>query len=326
MELQAILDALKENPSLIEGVLPTIVESEKGKEAINNRVNAQVKDKVDEATRNIYQNLDNDMETILGRRPKRLENGDKEKTYDVIKGIYKDLKELEDKKDSLNKDAEVKRLNDKIEELKKEGGAATVQAYFDAAKEQWTEEKTNLKNQLEKLQGDNEASLKGYQIDAALAGLKFAPEIPESMINIAKANVREQLLSKSQLDNGKIVFLGNDGKPLMDKTSYNPLSASEMIKGLDIVKDIIITDDKSKGGGGADPNFKGGVQTIKVQGKDDTLKLVFPEGAIKSKTQFQDVAEKALIEKGITRENPQWDELKTEAYKEYNVSELPISE
>jgi len=120
MEVQEIIEAFKANPTLIEGVLPTIVETEIGKTFIENKSKVIYESKIGDEVKKIHDMYDNDIFESLGVRAGTKEDGSKEKTYEFAKKLYGELKDLRGQKDSLSKDAKVKELEGQIELLKKQ--------------------------------------------------------------------------------------------------------------------------------------------------------------------------------------------------------------
>ena len=112
MEVQEIIEAFKANPTLIEGVLPTIVETEIGKTFIENKSKVIYESKIGDEVKKIHDMYDNDIFESLGVRAGTKEDGSKEKTYEFAKKLYGELKDLRGQKDSLSKDAKVKELED----------------------------------------------------------------------------------------------------------------------------------------------------------------------------------------------------------------------
>jgi hypothetical protein len=318
---QQIIEALTKNPDWIGGVMPTIQESEVVQKLINNKATAIYQSKIDDEIKAIHTQYDNDLFEILGERPEN-KDGKKQKTYDKLKEIYSELKTLRETKDSLNKDAKVKELQDQIEKLKNEGGGKHIQEQFDQAKLKWEQREAELNTKIEELGSERTKFLKEGPINEALAQIKFTPETPESVKQMVLNSAKSELINKSELRDGKLVFVGEDGKVEMN-SKYEPKSAIERVMEMEAVKDISLKDDGKKGGG-AEPNIQGGVITTSVEGKD-VKKLNLPEGSFKSKAQFIKVAEKALTDAGFTVRDKEWTTLKDQAYKDHKVSELPTS-
>lgn len=317
MEAQEIIDAMKANPELISGVLPTVFESEAGKKLVNNKVTADVDAVITEKIAEIHKRYDEDMFELLGERPERSEDGSKEKTYQKIKSLYGELKGLRGQKDSLTKDAEVTRLNNQIEVLKTKDGSQEYRDQIETMKSTWLEKENEYKTKIDTSKKENESFQKTTLIDSELSNIKFDPDVKESIRKMVLNNEKQNLLAQSELRDGKLVFL-KDGKIELDKTTYEPIDVKGKITSLESIRDISLQDGKT--GGQAQKDVK--VETKIVEGKDaKTLKLT--PGSFKTKAEFLAVSEKAMTDAGITRRDPDWTKLQNEAYKEHKISDLP---
>lgn len=320
--VEQIKEAVNQNPSLIDGILPIVSESESGKAMIQNRVDIVYREKIGEEIKKVHNQYDEDVFSVLGQRPGTDESGGKQKTYDFLKGVYSELKDLRGKKESLSTDGRVKELESEIEKIKSQGGGSHIQSLFDSAKSVWETEKSGFIQQISDSKSENEKFQKMTEIKSAIGQLKFSQETPESIKKMVIDNAESILLKTSKLEGGKLVFLDGEGKPIVDSTTYSPKTALQMVSSLDAVKDILFKEGSK--GGGADVEIKGSIQTTTVEGKD-AQKLILPEGSFKTKQEFVQVAEKALLDSGITRRDANWDLLKNQAYKEHNVANLPFS-
>jgi hypothetical protein len=320
MEVQEIIEAFKANPTLIEGVLPTIVETEIGKTFIENKSKVIYESKIGDEVKKIHDMYDNDIFESLGVRAGTKEDGSKEKTYEFAKKLYGELKDLRGQKDSLSKDAKVKELEGQIELLKKEGGGQFIQETFEKAKQTWETEKKTYLDQITNSKTENETFQKRTTIQSALQNIKLNPDTPESIRKMVLASAENEMIKNSKFEDGKLVFLDADGKVSID-SSYKPKDAFQVLSTMDAIKDISLKDGKEKSGGGADKTIIGSIQTTTVEGKD-TKTLILQEG-IKTKMEFIEVSEKALLASGISKRDPLWDELKNKAYKELNIGALP---
>lgn len=318
---EQIIEAIEKDSTLIEAVLPKVVESEIGKNLIDNKVKTIYEEKIGEEVKNIHTQYDNDIFQILGVRAGTKEDGGKQKTYEVAKQLFSELKELRDQKDSLTKDAEVLRLTGEIEKLKKEGGGAHFESILNKSKETWDEKERNYLKAIEDSKLENETFQKRTSIQSALNQIKFNPDTKESIKKMVIDNVEKELIKNSKMENGELVFVDAEGKPVIDTTTYKPKNALQMISSLEAIKDISLKEESEKGGG-AKSEIHGSIQTTKVEGKD-VQKLIIPEGTIKTKSEFVEVTNKLLLESGITMRDPRWKKLKDEAYLELKVSEMP---
>ena len=322
MEVQVIIDAIKENPTLVEGIFSTVAESEFGKTAIDNRVNSEYTQRIGSEISKVHGLYDEDAFTILGEKPMQKEDGSKEKTYDFIKRKLADLKRLSDMEKSLSVDERVKQLEKDLEKAKLEGGGKAIQDLFDEAKKVWATKETEYQGRISTMETANTNSKIESEINAAISQLKFNPDVSDSIKNIILQNAKANLMNNVKIEGEKVIFLTNEGAPVLNATSYVPKTAFEMLSDIEAIKEISLK--VVVPGGGADVELNGNVKTITVDGKTNkTLEL--PSGSFKTQMEFMQVAEKALLDSGITRKNPEWDVLKNKAFNDYNVASLPTN-
>jgi len=321
MEKEAIIEAFKANPALVGEILPSITDAEPVKQLIENKSNVLFEEKIGEKIKEVHQKYDDDLFETLGVRAGTTESGAKQKTYEVVKTKLVELKTLQGQKDSLNKDAEVIKLKGEIEVLKTTGGGKEFKEMLETSKTQWEAKETEYKKQLQTANQSKEDFQKSVSIKTAFSGLKFNPDVPESARKAIVDNVEKELVKNSKLnEDGKLVFLGEDGKILMN-AQYQPKTAEEVLESLAVIKDISLKDGNK--GGGAKEEITGSIKTIKVEGKDDAKKLILPEG-IKTKKEFTEQAEKALLASGITKRDVLFNKLKDEAYIDLEIGKLPL--
>lgn len=318
LELKDITEALSENAELLTGVTSHILESDKGKEVIQNKANVLFNEKISEHVSGIYKKDDEQIFEILGVKPKVLEDGSKQKTNELKQELFKELAELRKQKDSLSKDEKVKALEQQIEELKKNGGGAHWEKTFNTESEKWKKEREALIQRAEKAENGVTDFRKQVDIEAGLRGLKFNEDVPEAarkaLVNMTVAN----LVKNSKVEGDAVVYLDDKGAQISN-SEYKPESAANILKVA--LKDILVSEDNN-GGGGAPATVTGSIETKNVEGKD-VKTLVLPEGAFKTKTEFLKVAEEALLKSGVKRTDADWDKLKNEAYNRYKVAEMP---
>lgn len=316
---EQIIEAITENPELVSAILPTIQTTDAVKNLITAQANSVYQAKIGDEVRSIHEQYDNDLFEVLGERPGQ-KDGQKQKTYDKMKEIFGELKDLRGVKDSLSKDAKVVELTSQIEKLKAEGGGSFIKEQFDTAKANWDELESGYKSKIQTLSDSQTSYQKQGPINDALSQIKFTPETPESVKKMVIESARQQLLDSSELRDGALALLGKDGKVLMnaDSALMTPL---EFVMSMDAIKDISLKAN-DKNGGGANTTIEGGIITTSVEGKD-VKKLNIPQGSVKSKVQFQKVTEKALTDAGFTVRDKEWTALKDQAYIEHKVGELP---
>ena len=318
---EQIIEAIEKDATLIEAVLPKVVESEVGKTLIENKAKVIFDEKIGEEVKKIHSQYDNDIFETLGVRAGTKDDGSKEKTYEVAKKLYSELKDLRGQKDSLTKEAKVIELQNQIETLKKEGGGTHFESILNQSKVTWEDKEATYLKQIEEGKTANETFQKQTAIQSAFNQLKYNPDITDSIKKMVISNVEKDLIKNSKIEEGKLIFLDSEGKPLIDPTSYTPKNALQVLASMESIKDISLKDNQEKGGG-AKSEIHGSIQITKVEGKD-VQELIIPEGAIKTKMQFVEVTDKLLLDSGITMRDPRWNKLKDEAYLKLKVKEMP---
>lgn len=320
MDLEQITAALSENAELLTGVITHVLDTDKGKEIITNRADGIYNERIGDEVSGIHRQYDEDMFSILGERPGTIDGGGKQKTYDKIKSLYEELNTLRGQKETLSKDAEVQRLTAEIENLKTNGPGAHWEQTFNTEKEKWTTERQTLLERAENAEGSITTFKKRSDIEAGLRGFKYNESVPDGVRKTYVDNVVNSLIQQSKVEGDKVIYLDENGAQIND-AEYKPMSAQGILKMR--LKDILL-DANADGGGGAPATVKGSIETTSIDGKNvDSLKLV--DGSFKTRVEFLETAEKALLDSGITRDNPQWDKLKNEAYNRYNVKDLPLN-
>lgn len=318
--LEQILEAIGKKPELLDGLIKPVFESEKGKTEIAKKVTTEVDAKIDGKLAEVYNNLDNIAFTVLGEKPGE-KDGKKVKTSEFLEEKLKELKVLVDKKGGLEKDPEIQRLTQEIETLKTQGGGAFIQQQFEQAKADWAKEKQILEGKIEDANKTATDGQKKTEITSAFAALKFSPDVDEEIRKVILGSAEADLMAKSEIIDGKLVFKGADGKPLFNPVTNEPKTAAEILAETAAIQKITLKD--NPGGGGAAPSLPGSIKVVQVEGKD-SKKLVLDPTQFKTRSEFVVKAEEALKKNGITMRDPDWTKLKNDAYIEHNVDKLPL--
>jgi len=319
--VEQILEAIKK-PEIINGLLPQLVEVEAVKKVIENRAEVSYKEKIGEEVKKIHSMYDADMFEILRVKPGQNSDGSAQKTYEKVKEIFTDYKKLSEMKDGLTKDAEVQRLKSELEKVKAEGGGKFIEEQFNKAKEEWTKKEQEFIKQIQDLGKQNTEGMIKTDLTSAFSSLKFNPDFSDTIKNTILATVESKILSSAKVENGKVIYYGADGKPMLNSTTFEPMTAAEVIASTKEIAEITLKEKPGGGGGGAPTTIKGSVKTQTVEGKDKKS-LELPAGSFKSQSEFIGVAEKALLDSGVTRKDPSWNQLLNDAFNTYKVSELP---
>mgnify|MGYP006921290910 CR=1 FL=1 len=137
-------------------------------------------------------------------------------------------------------------------------------------------------------------------IENAISSFKsqYKKGMPESLVSLAEKNALNNLKAMAQVDdNGNVIFVDKDGKPMVDDKTFKPLSAKDLLA--NELKDLIETGRKGAGTGSGDddqndPNKGKGKFTqlpsevkTRVQLTDYLLTL----GYVKGSTEFDAVLE-----------------------------------
>ena len=319
MELAEITAALEGNAELLTGVTNHILDSDKGKEVIETRATVLFDQKINDHVSGIHDQYDQDMLSILGESPKANDDGTKQKTYDKIKELYTELKDLREQKGALSTDAEVKRLQKEIERLQNGGANEHWKNTFETESEKWKQEKNSLMQRVTAAENNTLNFQKQGDINTGLRNLKFNDKIPQAAREALVNSVVAGLTKNSKIEDGKVIYLKEDGTPIFNN-EYKPESAENILKAA--LKDVLV-DENTDAGGGASPTVKGSIQTSKDAQGNDVQQLQLTEGSFTTKTEFITIAEEALLKSGISRGHKDWDKLKNEAYIRYNVKDLP---
>ena len=316
---EQIIEAITGDADLAAAVTTHVITTEKGQEVVTNKANAIYTERIGDEVKNIHGQYDSDIFEILGEKPGTGDDGQRVKTYDFNKGLLTELKELRGKAETLNKDAEVQRLNARIEELKAGGGGEHWKQTHNEAKAQWDTERQALNDKIQELQGAQLGSQVDNDINTALTGLKFNQDIPEAARQALINAQRTALKGGAKVEDGKVLYFDADGK-MLQNAEYAPADAKHILQ--NALKDILLKDNNEPGGG-AQRKLKGTIDVKKVDGKDDEKRLVLDPADFDSKAKFNQVATKALASLGISKTHKDYAKLLDGAYKEYNVKELP---
>lgn len=315
MTWEEILEAMKANPQLATTILENVPTITGGKEYLENSNKAYFDANVGTYTSDIYNKLDNDIFEVTGLRKEA-----NEKSYDFQKRVMRDLKKGAD--DSAgNTPAEVKQFKDKIKDLEeklKNGESSThwKKSYDEVLKTLQTKEE-EFQTELSKRDTQLLQTNVDVDITKGLNGLKLNQTLPESVRNAMVNQVKSGLVSNAKVIDGKVVYHDGEGKPILDK-QYKPANAEYLLK--ERLKDIL-EGDKTPGGG-APPTGKNGEVITVGEGDSATKKLVLDKSTFKTRVEFNEVAEKALLAQGITRSDKDFNSIIDNAHKEYGVSEL----
>lgn len=319
---EAIIEALGKNPGLIIDLMPTI----EGLESYKTIFNAKAKEISDaraaDVTKSIHGMYD---EQFLkrGYSAGTKEGGNKEKTYEVLERVFGDLEALKQKESSLNADSRIVELQAKVDRFTKEGEVAKhFQSMIDSLKESQEQEVEGYKNQIQTLQENNINFQKRTDIDSAYNSLILNPEIDQTIAQIVLSQAKDKMQNMADVRDNQVVYLDAEGKVLMNKSTYKPMTATEVINTIPEVAKIIKDDSPAPGGGGAEPTIVGKIETTSVEGKGTTQRLLIDKSSYSTKGEFYEAAEQAMFASGKTMESDDWNTLIDAAAVEHNIESL----
>lgn len=313
---EQILDALKTNPELLTELTPMVLESEKGKQIIQNKADVIYKDKIADEVSRIHKQYDADIYEVLGVKKGFDEEGKKIKTYEFNKSLLKDYKALKERESSLNNDVKIKELNAEIEQLKLNGGGKHWEQTFNTEKQKWQTQIEDYKKQVSELQKQSYNSKIETDIRTGMSELNFNPDIPKPAIEALVNNVSNRLKQHSKIEEGKIIYLNENGT-VIHNNEYKPESAKGILQ--KELQDVLLK--PGTPGGGATTDLKGRIETSTVEGKDQ--KQLILKGGFKSHSDFTQQAEQALANENISTEHDDYYTLLDEAYVRYGIDNLP---
>lgn len=317
MTLAEIKEAVKANPSLAKEIAVWATgDTQEGKELLQNYAKAEVEKAVKENTAEIYTNIDNDLFEALGVRKKN-----DQKTYDFLKKIAGEYKELKDKADKLNNDEKVKELEQQIKKMQDEGSVNEHwKKIYDEAVSKWEKEKKEITDKLtaketEFLHAQIEADLR-----SGLSTLTLRDDVPKEAIDALVKVETEKVLKGAKIIDGKVVYHKEDGSPYLND-EYKPITSKEIWgKALG----TLIKSDEPRGGGGANPKIESGKVVKTGEGDNATIKLVLDTKSFSTKREFNERADDALRKQGIAVGSKEYNDALVGAYKEYEVDKLDL--
>lgn len=301
MEIDKLKEALQgENKATI---IDTVLQSEGAQEIIRQRENAYFEDNQGSVRREIYDKIDADLKEA------GFDKGSK-KTYEVLKDFLADYKGLKD--NGATSTDKMKELQKELEDLRSKGGENTF----------WKEQHDNLQKLHEqKLSEKDEAyntlktHIHGEKVNnylmSGLSGYEFG--VSQEVADVFVKTKIDALKGKVEDRDGVMVIIGPEGNPIRDAQGKFITPKEYWAKEL-----APILKTKKSNGGGAKENLDG-----IAKGQKGEQKLTLDRSKFSTKGEFNRHASETLLKQGITRDNGLFNKLMVEAYKEYNVNELP---
>lgn len=280
-----------------------------------NDLNSEISRKFGE----VYRQLDQSIKTATG-----IDRDGDEKTYKYLeravaqmKSTLGDTSALQAQIDSLT--AEKTRLESKVaeganeetKELLKQTKAelANTKAEFTKLQTKMTAQEKEHKKELMNLNVSHE-------IGQAAAGLQFKKEIPASatQVLVDQAKARLMAMSPDYIDDGKggkrLVFRGEDGAVKNNPNNQlNPYTAGELLT--ELLSDVLAPARQVAGSGSNQPPAGGGSSSVDVS-------------SAKTRSEANEIITRQLMAQGLTIGSEEFQEKMDQAWKDNNVSQLPL--
>ena len=277
---------------------------------------------------NRFREVYNQLDETIARETGIARNGD-EKTYLYLERAAKELAAKANSVEGLNaKVTELTRERDKLKKAVEEGVAD------EQLKKQLTQAQADLENvrkMYDTLKGEADTmkvqhaqELLGLQVDneirSAMGGIKFKAEFPQAVtdtiLNQAIAKIKG--MSPEFIDDGnggkKLVFRNPDGSEMRNPDDrLNPYTAADLLK-KELKAMGVLDEGRQQQGGGTQPNGGGGA------GGGMTVDI----SMARSQNEAQEIIAQQLMQQGLVNGSAEFQEAMTQAWKDNNVSSLPI--
>lgn len=276
---------------------------------------------------NRFREVYNQLDATIAKETGIARNGD-EKTYLYLERAAKTLAAKANSVDGLNsKINDLTKERDKLQKALEEGGDETVKKQLAQANKDLTairQQYDTLKGDYDKMKTDHANELLGIQIDNVLAGakagLKYKPEFPQAAVDtlLAQAEAKVKGMSPEFIDDGKggkrLVFKGENGEIARNPENHlEPFTADELLK--KELRAMGILDEGRKATG-----------TSTTTTTTITSSSAVPVDVSMAKTQneAEQIIHNQLNAQGLTRGSKAYQEAMTAAWKDNNISSLPI--
>lgn len=314
MTTEEILEAMGKNPEVMSGVMKAIPTLDAGKELLENHAKMYFDKNIGPKISEIYNNIDNDIFEATGLRKKT-----DQKTYDFLKkDVLPELKKL---KEGAPDDTEIakknKELEAKVKELTEAGNDDKHwHGVHIKALEAWEKKEQDYEQKIKDMNRENLNFAVSGDLETGYSKLTFDPNIPTSAIDAFKDKIKTKAIANSKIEDGKIVYLNEDGTPRVNGETFKPIDATGIFA--EEMKEFIST--KPASGGGAQEKGKGVVEV--GEGDNKAKKVKLDPSTFDTKVGFQEKISEALTSAGVEKGSQEWNKLSDEAYVEYGVAEM----
>ena len=274
---------------------------------------------------NRFREVYNQMDATIAKATGVQRNGD-EKTYLYLERAANILAEKANSVDGLNGQiATLTKERDALQKAIEKGGDAELKRQLQQANTDLTnvrQQYDTLKGEFDTLKENHSKELFGMQIDNALsgakAGLKFKAEFPQAavdtLLNQALATIKG--MQPEFVDDGKggkrLVFKGADGAIQRNPENHlEPYTAEELLKKELRAMGILDEGRQATGTNTTQPNQQ--QQTTIV---DVTM--------ARTQKEADDIIHNQLMAKGLVRGSKKYQEEYQQAWKDNNISSLPL--
>lgn len=272
--------------------------------------------------REVYNRLDETIAKATGIA----RNGD-EKTYNYLERAASLLSAKANSVDGLNaKINDLTKEKEKLQKALEEGGdeatkkqLAQATKDLDAVRKQYDSLKADFDNQ----KTAHEQEMFGIRIDnelaGAKAGLKFKAEFPQAATDtlLAQALSKVKGMNPEYIDDGKggkrLVFKGQDGEIARNPENHlEPFTAEELLKKELKAMGILDEGRQQQGTGTKPPAHPIGAETpVDVS-------------MARTQTEADNIIHNQLNAQGLIRGSKAYEEAKMKAWKDNNISSLPL--
>lgn len=276
---------------------------------------------------NRFREVYNQLDATIAKETGIARNGD-EKTYLYLERAAKTLAAKANSVDGLN--AKINDLTKERERLQKaleEGGDESTKKQLAQANKDLTavrQQYDALKGDYDKMKADHANELLGIQIDniltGAKAGLKFKAEFPQAAVDtlMGQAEAKVKGMSPEFIDDGKggkrLVFKGENGEIARNPENHlEPFTAEELLK--KELRTMGILDEGRKATGTSTTTT---TTTFSASAAPVDVSMA------KTQNEAEQIIHNQLNAQGLVRGSKVYQDAMTQAWKDNNISSLPI--
>lgn len=274
---------------------------------------------------NRFREVYNQLDATIAKETGIARNGD-EKTYLYLERAAKTLAAKANSVDGLNaKINELTKDRDKLQKALEQGGDEAIKKQLaqankdlDAVRQQYDA----LKGDYDKMKNDHATELLGIQIDNVLAGaqtgLKFKAEFPQAAVDtlLGQALAKVKGMSPEFIDDGKggkrLVFKGENGEIARNPENHlEPFTAEELLK--KELRTMGILDEGRKA-----------IGTATTTTTTKTTSSILDVSMARTQVEADEIIHNQLNAQGLIRGSKVYEEAKMKAWKDNNISSLPL--